>query len=81
MPGIHPTQGLTTSDPDLAALNRIFISRTADTYVMASNEKLGTVCAYKVTGLSEVAGVITDAPADHPTVQQLRDQGINIVSA
>jgi DeoR/GlpR family transcriptional regulator of sugar metabolism/transposase len=81
MPGIHPTQGLTTSDPDMASLNRIFISRTADTYVMASIEKLGTVCAYKVTGLSEVAGIITDAPADHPAVQQLRDQGINIVAA
>ena len=79
--GIHPAEGLTVSDPDLAALKRILVSRAADTYVVASIEKLGTVCAYKVTGLSEVAGIITDAPADHPTVQQLRDQGINIVAA
>jgi DeoR/GlpR family transcriptional regulator of sugar metabolism len=43
-----------------AALRRILIRRTADTYVLASIEKLGTVCPYTVTGLSAVAGIITD---------------------
>jgi DeoR/GlpR family transcriptional regulator of sugar metabolism/transposase len=81
MPGIHPTEGFTTSDPEDAALKRILISRTADTYIMASIEKLGTVCSYKISGLADVAGIITDAPADHPTVQQLRDQGATIIQA
>jgi DeoR/GlpR family transcriptional regulator of sugar metabolism len=81
VPGIHPDEGLTASEPELAALIRILISRAAETYVMASIEKLGTVCACKVTGLSEVAGIITDAPADHPTLQQLRDQGTTIIQA
>jgi hypothetical protein len=31
--------------------------------------------------LSEVAGIITDAPADHPTVRQLLDQGVTVISA
>jgi DeoR/GlpR family transcriptional regulator of sugar metabolism len=64
-----------------AALTRILIRRTADTYVMASIEKLGTVCTYKVAGLSELAGIITDAPNGHPAVQQLRDQGVAIIQA
>jgi DeoR/GlpR family transcriptional regulator of sugar metabolism len=81
LPGIHPKEGLTTSEPEEAALVRILISRTADTYVMASIEKLGTVCSYKVVAFSEVAGIITDAPARHPTVQQLRKQGANIIQA
>jgi DeoR/GlpR family transcriptional regulator of sugar metabolism/transposase len=81
LPGVHPHEGLTASDPEVAALTRILISRAADTYVMASTEKLGTVAAYKVTGLPEVAGIITDAPADHPTLQQLRDQGSTIIRA
>jgi hypothetical protein len=34
-----------------------------------------------VTGLSELAGIVTDAPAYHPTVQQLREQGVNIIQA
>jgi DeoR/GlpR family transcriptional regulator of sugar metabolism len=81
MPGIHPREGLTTSEPEDAAMKRILISRAADTYVMASIEKLATVCAYKVASASDVAGIITDAPADHPTVQQLRDQGVTIIPA
>jgi DeoR/GlpR family transcriptional regulator of sugar metabolism len=81
IPGIHPAEGLTHADPDAAALTRILISRTADSYVMASIEKLGTVCTYQVTDLSEVAGIITDAPPDHPTVRQLRDQGVTIIQA
>jgi DeoR/GlpR family transcriptional regulator of sugar metabolism len=81
VPGIHPRQGLTTSEPEEAALLRIFISRTADSYVLASIEKLSTVCPYKVTGLSEVAGIITDAPADHPAVRQLRSEGVTIIEA
>ena len=81
VPGIHPVLGLTHADPETAALTRILIRRTADTYVMASIEKLGTVCAYKVAGLSELAGIITDAPPGHSAVRQLRDQGVTIIQA
>jgi len=79
--GIHPNEGLTVSDFDEAALKRILVSRAADTYVLASLEKIGTVAPYTVTGLSEVAGIVTDAPANHPTIKQLRQQGINIIQA
>jgi DeoR/GlpR family transcriptional regulator of sugar metabolism/transposase len=81
VPGVHPHEGLTASDPELAALDRILISRAAETYVMASSEKIGTVAAYKVTGLSEVAGIITDAPVDDPGLRELRDQGATIIPA
>jgi len=77
--GIHPKAGLTAGDPDEAAIRRILVGRAADTYVVASIEKLGTVAQYAVVGLSEVAGLITDAPAGHPTVRQLRDQGVTVI--
>jgi DeoR/GlpR family transcriptional regulator of sugar metabolism len=79
--GIHPHEGLTVTDFDEAGLKRILVRRAADTYVLASLDKIGTVAPYTVTGLSEVAGIVTDAPADHPTIQQLRQQGINIIQA
>ena len=41
--GIHPIEGFTTSDPDEAAMKRILVKRAADTYVLGSIEKLGTV--------------------------------------
>lgn len=62
-------------------MRRILVGRAADTYVVGSIEKLGTVCSYTVVGLSEVAGIITDAPADHPTVQQLRERGVSVIPA
>lgn len=79
--GIHPRQGLTTSDPDEAAMKRILVGRAADTYVLGSIEKLGAASSYAVVGLSEVAGIITDAPADDPTLQQLRERGVNVIQA
>ena len=80
-PGSSCGEGLTVSDLDEAALKRILVSRAADTYVLASLEKIGTVAPYTVTGLSNVAGIVTDAPSDHPTIQQLRHQGINVIQA
>jgi DeoR/GlpR family transcriptional regulator of sugar metabolism len=79
--GIHPEAGLTAGEPEEAALRRILISRAADTYVLASIEKLGTVCPYKAADLHDIAGIVTDAPAAHPTVRRFRDQGINVIQA
>jgi DeoR/GlpR family transcriptional regulator of sugar metabolism len=79
--GIHPKEGLTAGDLDEAAMRRILVGRAADTYVVASIEKIGVVARYAVTGVSAVAGIVTDAPADHPTVRQLREQGVNVIEA
>jgi DeoR/GlpR family transcriptional regulator of sugar metabolism len=79
--GIHAKEGFTTSDPDEAAMKRILVSRAADTYVLGSVEKLGTVSACTVTGLAQVAGVITDAPDTHPTIAALREHGVTIIPA
>jgi DeoR/GlpR family transcriptional regulator of sugar metabolism len=79
--GIHPKEGFSVGDPDEAAMKRILVSRAADTYVLASIEKLGTVGSCRVVGTAEVAGVITDAPEDHPAVQQFRANGVDIIQA
>lgn len=79
--GIHPKEGFTTGDPDEAAMERILVGRAADTYVLATSEKLGTVAPYRVIGLSEVAAIITDARSDHPTVRQLRRRGVEVIHA
>jgi DeoR/GlpR family transcriptional regulator of sugar metabolism len=79
--GIHPKEGLTAGDLDEAAMRRILVRRAADTYVVGSIEKIGTVAPYAVVGLSEVAGLVTDAPADDPTIQHLREQGVSVIQA
>ncbi|MFI9813855.1 DeoR/GlpR family DNA-binding transcription regulator [Saccharothrix variisporea] len=69
--GVHEKLGLTTGDADEAAMKRALARQAADTYVLASSEKIGTASRFSVIPLAEVAGVITDAPATNPTLRAL----------
>jgi DeoR/GlpR family transcriptional regulator of sugar metabolism len=69
--GVHPEAGLTTGDADEAAMKRALANQAADTYVLASSEKIGAASRFTVLPLDEVAGIITDTNADDPTIQAL----------
>jgi DeoR/GlpR family transcriptional regulator of sugar metabolism len=77
--GVHPTHGLTTGDADEAAMKRTLASRAAETYVLASAEKLGAASRYQVLPLSAVSGIITDG-SPNDTATALSDQGITVLS-
>ena len=79
--GVHPKEGLTSGDHEEAAMKRILVSRAADTYAVESSEKIGTVARYSVVGLSEIAGIVTDASPSDPNVKQLREQGLDVIHA
>ena len=79
--GVHPQAGLTTGDPDEAAMKRALAGREADTYVLASSEKIGAASPFTVLPLSGISGIITDAPAEHPVLVELASGGTTIVSA
>ncbi|SNY53813.1 DeoR/GlpR family DNA-binding transcription regulator [Paractinoplanes atraurantiacus] len=74
--GVHHSAGLTTGDADEAAMKRILASRAADTYVLASAEKIGAVSPYTVVPLLSVSGVITDVKSD-----ELEATGVPIIPA
>jgi len=77
--GVHPDAGLTTGDADEAAMKRILASRAADTYVLASAEKIGAASRFTVLPLDEVAGIITDSAVTDPTIGRLSKRGIPIL--
>ncbi|MQA07214.1 MAG: DeoR family transcriptional regulator [Pseudonocardiaceae bacterium] len=79
--GVHPDAGLTTGDADEAAMKRALARRAADTYVLASAEKVGAASRFTVLPLTTVAGVITDAPEHDDTVRRLHDAGIPVIHA
>jgi DeoR/GlpR family transcriptional regulator of sugar metabolism len=79
--GVHHQAGLTTGDPDEAAMKRTLANRAADTYVLASHEKIGSASPFTVLPLSSVSGIITDAPSDHPVLQELQRTGTPIMGA
>jgi DeoR/GlpR family transcriptional regulator of sugar metabolism len=59
--GVHREHGLTTGDPEEAAMKRALAARAAETFVLASSEKLGAVSPYKVLELADVAGIVTES--------------------
>jgi DeoR/GlpR family transcriptional regulator of sugar metabolism len=78
--GVHHEAGLTTGDADEAAMKRALARRAADTYVLASAEKVGAASRFSVLPLAAVSGVVTDASPDDPAVQQLVAAGTRLVS-
>ncbi|WP_426997072.1 DeoR/GlpR family DNA-binding transcription regulator [Pseudarthrobacter sp. N5] len=79
--GVHSSEGLTTGDVDEAAMKRALASRAAETYVLASAEKVGVSSRYRVLPLNQIAGIITDCPANHQILSQLRRDGTSIIDA
>jgi DeoR/GlpR family transcriptional regulator of sugar metabolism len=79
--GVHPEEELTTGDAEEAAMKRTLAGRAADTYVLASTEKIGAVSPYKVLPFAGVSAVVTDAGEDDATVDAIRRSGVEIISA
>ncbi|MYW10668.1 DeoR family transcriptional regulator [Streptomyces sp. SID2563] len=65
--GVHPEAGLTTGD--------------ADTYILASREKIGTASPYRVLPWDKITGLITDADPGDPVVERLRTLGVEVLVA
>lgn len=66
-------------------MERVLSARAAETYVLASAEKIGTVPRFRVLPWEKVSGLITDADTHahaHGTVlEQLGALGVEILPA
>jgi DeoR/GlpR family transcriptional regulator of sugar metabolism len=79
--GVHPTAGLTTGDAEEAATKRALSRRCAETYVLASAEKIGAASPFTVIALDQTAAVITDADAPRASLSALRKRGVRVIRA
>ncbi|ASY35042.1 MULTISPECIES: DeoR/GlpR family DNA-binding transcription regulator [Streptomyces] len=79
--GVHPEVGLTTGDADEAAMKRALASRAAETYILASSEKIGTASRFRVLPWQKITGLVTDAAPDDPVLAQLVRLGVEILRA
>ncbi len=79
--GIHPEAGLSTGDLEEAYMKQAMCKRAAETYVLASREKLGAASQYIVVGLSEVTGLIVEADVPDALLAPFVDAGLSIVRA
>ena len=62
-------------------MKRALASRAAETYILASAEKIGTASPYQVIPLSQASAIITDAPPESATVQELRARRVEVITA
>ncbi|MEV7940191.1 DeoR/GlpR family DNA-binding transcription regulator [Kitasatospora sp. NPDC088264] len=79
--GVHPEAGLTTADAEEAAMKRALAARAADTYILASSEKIGTASRFRVLPWEKVSGLITDADPHDAVVEQLKALGLEVLPA
>lgn len=79
--GIHPEEGLSTGDLEEAYVKQALCQHAADTYVLASHEKLGTASPFLVVALTDVSGLIVDSSASDDLLQPYRLLGLNIIRA
>lgn len=79
--GVHPEAGLTTGDAEEAAMKRALASRAAETYILASAEKIGAASRFRVLPWDEISALITDATPTDPALAQLTAAGVDILPA
>ena len=79
--GVHPQTGLTTGDFEEAGVKRALSLVAAETYVLASAEKLNAASPYRVVELSQISVIITESGVSDDLVQVYTEQGIIIVRA
>ena len=69
--GIDPVHALTTGSVDDAVTKRALAARSAATYVLGSEEKIGAVSHFPVIPLDAAAGIIVDPLDRNPLIEEL----------
>lgn len=79
--GIHPEAGLTTGDYEEAQVKYALCQQAAETYVLASGEKLGAASPYLVARLGEVSGLIVEPELSDDLLAPYTAAGLSIIQA
>ena len=79
--GVHPVAGLTTGDAEEAAIKRALSRRSAETYVLATAEKIGAASPFTVIPMQEATGVIIEVATPAAQVRALRRAGMTLLRA
>ena len=70
--GVHPALGLSTGDPEEAAVKRALHARAADTIVLASSEKLLAASPYVIAPMSAISTLLVPAHTPAKTLAAFR---------
>ncbi|MFC6986889.1 hypothetical protein [Streptomyces cirratus] len=77
--GVDPVQGATAYNLDDVQVKRAAVAAAQRVILVATADKIGRTALGRICSMEEIALVVTDAPADSPAVEALRDQGVEVV--
>lgn len=77
--GVHPQIGLTTGDAEEATVKRALSRQAAETFVMASREKLGAVSPFVVLQLEDVDSLVVEPNLPEELLAPYRQTGRTII--
>lgn len=79
--GIHPTFGLSTPDPEEAAVKAAFVHSARRIVVLADSSKLDTETLVQFASLKDLDTLITDSEPSPELTAALTDAGVDVVIA
>ncbi|GGS10534.1 DeoR family transcriptional regulator [Streptomyces nojiriensis] len=77
--GVDPVQGATAYNLDDVQVKRAAVASAQRVILVATADKIGRAALGRICSMEEIALVVTDAPADSPAIEVLRDQGVEVV--
>lgn len=77
--GVHPETGVTTGDREEAAIKGLIARQSAETIVLATEEKLGAASPYQIMPLSDIGTLVTLAGLPEETLRPFRSSGLALV--
>lgn len=78
--GFHPERGLSESNSRQAAFKERVIAHSEDIVFLADHSKLGRKASFFFADVSDVSCLITDKSADSDLLDQLKNQGVSILT-
>ncbi|EJK80430.1 DeoR/GlpR transcriptional regulator [Agrobacterium rhizogenes] len=78
---IHPARGLSTGDFEEAAIKRHITQCSAETYVLATQEKLDAASPCHILPITAISGMIVPSNVAEGSLAPYRDAGVSILVA
>ncbi len=77
--GVHPDAGLSTGNLEEAYMKRALSEHAAETFVLASQEKLGVASPYVIMPMAEVHGLVVEASVATAQLTPFVEMGLSII--
>lgn len=77
--GVHPETGVTTGDREEAAIKALIARQSAETIVLATEEKLGAASPYQIMPLTDLGTLVTVKGLPEETMRPFRSSSLSLV--